>query len=189
MDTWTLHIGYPIVTATRDYEKKILNLKQERFYINGIPEKNDTSLWWIPVTYISEGHKSASKLWMEAEEELDVALNAAGDEWLLVNVNQTGYYRVNYDDENWEMIVRELNSKRGTETFDPKNRAQLVDDAMNLANGGYLDYSTALNVTRYLVNEREYVPWKAAFNAFDFLYQIFSRSGQFDKYKVRKRQI
>ena len=30
------------------------------------------------------------------------------DEWLLVNVNQRGMYRVNYDDRNWEMIMAQL---------------------------------------------------------------------------------
>lgn len=31
--------------------------------------------------------------------------------WVLANINVTGYYRVNYDDENWEQLLAQLNSE------------------------------------------------------------------------------
>lgn len=30
--------------------------------------------------------------------------------WLLANVNQTGYFRVNYDLQNWKLLIRQLHS-------------------------------------------------------------------------------
>ena len=42
------------------------------------------------------------------------------------------------------------------------NRAQIIDDAFNLARSNLLDYETALNVTGYLHKEVEYVPWSSA---------------------------
>ena len=42
------------------------------------------------------------------------------------------------------------------------NRAQIMDDALNLAKSGLLDYKTALSVTEYLRNEEEYIPWASA---------------------------
>lgn len=182
MDTWTLQTGYPVVTAIRNETSVIL--KQERFLIGGRPEDENTTLWWIPITYKFKKGNSMEKIWMKAQPELTIDIDVDDNSWLLLNINQTGYYRVNYDIHNWQLLVKELDSKRGFKQFDPKNRAQLLDDALNLANAGYLDYEIALNVTKYLVHEREYVPWKAAFSAFDFLYGIFSHSSQFDKFKV-----
>ena len=42
------------------------------------------------------------------------------------------------------------------------NRAQIMDDALNLAKSDLLDYETALSVTGYLSKEVEYVPWASA---------------------------
>ena len=42
------------------------------------------------------------------------------------------------------------------------NRAQIMDDALNLAKSGLLEYDTALSVTGYLSKEVEYIPWKAS---------------------------
>lgn len=32
-------------------------------------------------------------------------------EWLVANINMTGFYRVNYDPENWERLLAKLSSK------------------------------------------------------------------------------
>ncbi|KRT82229.1 Peptidase [Oryctes borbonicus] len=181
MDTWTLQTGYPVVTAIRNETSLIL--KQERFLIGGKSEDKNSTLWWLPITLKGQYDNMLTKIWMKAEQEIVIDFNRDPSFWFLVNVNQTGYYRVNYDIENWQLLTKELNSRSGFKNFDPKNRAQLLDDALNLASAGYLDYDMAMNVTRYLVHEREYVPWRAAFNSFDFLYAIFSHSGQFDKFK------
>jgi len=65
------------------------------------------------------------------------------------------------------------------------NRAQLIDDALNLARAGLLDYQIALGVTSYLAKETEYIPWKAALNGIAYLKSMLNRSpvyGDFKKY-------
>lgn len=47
-----------------------------------------------------------------------------------------GYYRVNYDRPNWIALARVLSES--TNTIHLLNRAQLVDDAFNLARNGRL---------------------------------------------------
>ena len=41
-----------------------------------------------------------------------------------------GYYRVNYDRKNWDLIIEQLNSD--PESIHVLNRAQIINDAFNL---------------------------------------------------------
>ena len=33
------------------------------------------------------------------------------DQWVIFNVQETGYYKVNYDNQNWQLIISQLNSE------------------------------------------------------------------------------
>ena len=70
--------------------------------------------------------------------------------------------RVNYDKRNWDMIATVLTQEH--DSIHVVNRAQAIDDALNLAKSDLVDYETALSMTEYLHNEQDYVPWKAALN-------------------------
>lgn len=94
---------------------------------------------------------------------------------------------MNYDAKNWELLTRYLQNPDKFQDIAPANRAQLVDDAMNLARGGRLDYNVALNITKYLVHETEYVPWKSALNALTFINAMMIKTGDYDKLKVKAR--
>lgn len=95
-----------------------------------------------------------------------------------------GYYRVNYDTENWRIISRYLQNKHRILNIHTSNRAQLLDDALNLARSGYLDYNTALDVTKYLYQEFAYVPWKAAINNLQFIDGQMESEPEYYKFKV-----
>lgn len=50
--------------------------------------------------------------------------------------------------------------------------------------GGRLNYTIALDITKYLAHEKDYVPWKAAMNALNFLDAMFIKGGEYHKLKV-----
>lgn len=35
-------------------------------------------------------------------------MKVTGSDWVLANINVTGYYRVNYDDGNWDRLLNQL---------------------------------------------------------------------------------
>lgn len=98
-------------------------------------------------------------------------------------MNLTGYYRVNYDRTNWQLIIKQLN-KDNFRDISTINRAQLIDDALNLARAGKLDYAIALDVTSYLAHESEYLPWKAALTALNYLDDMLIMLPGYDKFRV-----
>lgn len=78
-----------------------------------------------------------------------------------------GYFRVNYDDTLWQRIINALRSDR--KNIHVLNRAQLIDDAFNIARTGRIDYQIAFHLAEYLRYETEYYPWVSALNALSFL--------------------
>ena len=78
-----------------------------------------------------------------------------------------GYYRVNYDDQNWRLIIQQL--KNDHTKIHVINRAQIIDDVLNIARAGLLKYEVALEVTSYLKNEKDYLPWAAALSGIEYL--------------------
>lgn len=183
MDTWTLQTGFPVVQIERDYTKNSIKLKQERFLINKV--ENNTNFWWIPITF-TDSSRVLTRIWMSKYDNELILTNISteSDDWLLVNVNQTGYYRVNYDLNNWALIIEQLTKQNGHLVFDVKNRAQIIDDALNLASSGYIGYDLALNLTLYLKQEKEYIAWTAAIGQLMYLQNMFERTAHFDKFKT-----
>ena len=87
--------------------------------------------------------------------------------------------RVNYDHDNWELLSQQL--LKDHTAINVINRAQIMDDALNLAKSDLLDYETALSVTGYLSKEVEYIPWASAFTGTT----IYSETGIFFQFRSR----
>ena len=97
-----------------------------------------------------------------------------------------GYYRVNYDEQNWKLIIKQLNTDHTK--IHVINRAQIIDDALNLATVGLLKYDIALEVTSYLNNENEYVPWSAALTGLKYIGDMLEDNPSYGNFKVFNKE-
>ena len=93
-----------------------------------------------------------------------------------------GYYRVNYDEQNWRLIIQQL--REDHTKIHVINRAQIIDDVLNLARAGLLKYQLALEVTTYLNKEDEYVPWAAALSGLEYLDEMLKGTASYGDFKV-----
>ncbi|KAL1132751.1 hypothetical protein AAG570_010703 [Ranatra chinensis] len=175
MDTWTLQVGYPVLTVMRNYSTNITTLKQERFLLSG--EKMNDSIWWIPVSYTNEIEQdfetTIPKLWM-SEKIVSVPFSdLPSHKWLLVNINQTGkwkmgYFRVNYDIQNWNLL------KNSFLALPELTQAQLIDDAYNLAAAGYVPYTIPLSLSEKLKDSSNYLPWSVSIAKYRNIFNLLS---------------
>lgn len=96
----------------------------------------------------------------------------------------TGLYRVNYDTQNWKLLIAQLHTNPNAISIE--NRGQLINDAWNLARASMLTYDYAFNLSNYLrFNEQEFLPWQAFKNTMDFMYNMYSRlPAEFGHFKV-----
>jgi len=190
MDTWTLQMGFPLVTVTRQYGDKTARVEQTRFIVGGKDDEYDLS-WWVPLTFTdpkSGFNNTYSKLWLEPDAEAkEVAQMPDSDSPVIFNVQQTGFYRVNYDKRNWELLAKQL--VRDHSAIHVINRAQILDDAFNLAKSGMLDYEVALSLTAYLGHETEYIPWKAALSGLSYINTMLKRTASYGDFKRYMLQL
>ena len=108
--------------------------------------------------------------------------------WIIFNIQLAGLYKVKYDEQNYKLLVETLNSE-DYNTINVINRAQLIDDAMDLAWVGRQDYGIALDMINYLKRESEYIPWKAALDNLRIVNRLLLRSPLYGVFKAYMRHI
>uniref|UniRef100_A0A3Q3DTN2 Aminopeptidase n=1 Tax=Hippocampus comes TaxID=109280 RepID=A0A3Q3DTN2_HIPCM len=122
---------------------------------------------------------SETLIWIRNRTESHRLREMDEQTWLLANINQTGYFRVNYDLRNWKLLIRQLRSN--PQVISVGNRAGLIDDAFNLARAGYLPQGVPLELMGYLPEEASFLPWHAASRA---LYQLDKLLDRTDDYHL-----
>lgn len=122
MDTWTVQMGYPVVYITMNRILGTVRASQSRFLltpITGNETDNNPYTWWVPLSFATPSggfEVTKPQAWLDPADaatstEVDIsALPGLETEPLIANVQQTGFYRVNYDAENWGMIRDALKS-------------------------------------------------------------------------------
>lgn len=174
MDRWTQQMGFPVITV----DTKTGSISQKHFLLD--PESSVTRpsvfkyLWIVPISSIKNGNQQGH-YWLQGNAAAQNDLFKTGaEEWVLLNVNVTGYYQVNYDENNWRKIQNQLQIRPAI--IPVINRAQVIYDSFNLASARIVPVTLALNNTLFLKNEIEYMPWQAALSSLRYFKLMFDRS-------------
>ncbi|KAL5292090.1 ENPEP.2 family protein [Megaselia abdita] len=165
MRTWTEQMGLPVVKVEKISPTKF-KLTQKRFFSNPEDYKGtyDDSVfnykWSIPITFRTDLSSEVQRYWyMHNDEPLEIELPVA-PKWIKFNSDQYGYYRVDYDTEMWDALKNSLITDLNV--FTVGDRASILNDAFSLADATTIPYETALDMTKYLKDETEYVTWSVA---------------------------
>ena len=154
VNDWISKPGYPVLHLSLDGNKLII--RQERFLLNG---KHEPSIWPVPVTMELNGAKR--KLLVEKEtEQVDVPSSLQS---LRVNVDQTGFYRVDYG----SLLSYAWKSK--TSAMD---RYGVINDAFAFTVQGSMKVRDYLGLIERYTREEEYLPAYEASDQLAILYSI-----------------
>ncbi|CAF0711353.1 unnamed protein product [Brachionus calyciflorus] len=188
MDTWTLKKGYPVVHVERDYLNNQIKLSQKWFLLNPTNKIQYTDeyknyKWYVPFTYTSKDNADfdfeTRPNWLKPDDK-ELTLNTTGvqsDSWIIGNLRHAAFLRVNYDQQNWNLLINQLNNDHTV--INPINRAELLDDSFNLGRAELVDQVLFLNITKYLVNEEDSLPFVPAFNGLDSISTLID-----DEYEI-----
>ncbi|NWR90810.1 AMPE aminopeptidase, partial [Furnarius figulus] len=165
MDTWTRQMGYPVLEMGENSQ-----FTQKRFLLDpkanaSYPPSDLGYKWNIPVKW--KLGSSTNYTLYNASDSTGITITGSADTFLTINPDHIGFYRVNYDSQNWAKLKSLLFEDH--ENFSVADRAGILDDAFSLARPGLVDYSVPLDLTRYLRNETEYLPWHRVITSVTYL--------------------
>uniref|UniRef100_A0A8C3LD84 Aminopeptidase n=1 Tax=Chrysolophus pictus TaxID=9089 RepID=A0A8C3LD84_CHRPC len=156
MDSWTRQNGFPVLT----FNITTGTISQEKFHNKKHENSTDfyNNAWIVPISWMRNG-SSQPLMWLDNSSKVfpEMQVSESEYDWILLNVNLSGYYRVNYDQLNLKRLVHLLEN-------DPKaipavSRFQLLDDIFALTWSGYIEIEAALELTKYLARENELFVW------------------------------
>ncbi len=160
MGSWTGQMGYPVldVAASPASGGLALEIKQERFVFDSVLEDdagdNEETVWPVPLTVTAAGAGVTATLVSAATGTVQVA-SPPDPDWFKVNPDQTGFYRVNYTDEDWDRLAPAIAAKALPAT----DRLGIQNDAYALSRAGLLPLTRFLSLAEAYEQETDASVW------------------------------
>ncbi|CAH8450705.1 unnamed protein product [Schistosoma bovis] len=191
MDSWTKQRNYPLVIVKRN-GSNVFSFEQIRYfqhYGNKSSQTNREYSWRIPITYGSAQTVNWTNIdivWM-VKNKMNQTMNISPDDWYLVNVNQGGFYRVHYADNNWILLINQL--QRNFTAIPVFSRAQIFNDLFSLANRHIVPYTLFLDATKYLNREDEFIVWITASRALLYINNVLALNENYEDFQAYLRTL
>ena len=160
MDAWITRDGYPLITVN-NREK----IKQERFLLNG---KTDDGIWPVPLT-VKRKNGVESILFDNRESEIQ------GNDFLKLNADETGFYRVKYSDDFYSKF------DPASEDFTEFDLIGIVSDLYALVLSGRMDLRNYTDIIGKFKQSERYNLHIQISNELAELYHILYRNEDVNK--------
>lgn len=166
MDAWIGQPGYPVIEVTKNGSS--LKLRQTRFFLNG---SSDQALWPIP---INVQYSSGMERYLMKNETMDIPLK----EFQYLNPQRTGFYRVKYDEETWQIVSGNMKG------VDVLSRWGIVSDAYALYLGGQNDLKHLIQTLRTFMHDESFIVRDEITQIISQLHNILSNSKPIDDFAI-----
>jgi aminopeptidase N len=174
---WTEQAGFPLLTVERQADGNV-RLTQERFTVNF--KNAPPLLWQIPLTYSVVGERPATLLMTGKAAALE---NIPADRAFKLNLNGAGNYRVEYDNQSWELLIKTL-PKLGVE-----DRVNLMSDAWALVQAGRASTSLYFGLVEKLPASTDLAQSEQIINVMEFVNGLLVGSSEREKFQRYARSL
>ncbi len=167
---WTEQPGFPVVNVRRDGNK--IALAQERFAIHW--PNPEPLLWKIPLTYEIVGDNSATLLMSDKTAEI---ADVPADRAVKFNVNGTGNYRVQYDDQSWKLLIDRFAQ------LTPADRVNLLGDSWALVQANRAPWQQYTALVAKLTPASDPAEYEQVIGTLEFVNQLLAGEPQRDGFQ------
>ena len=184
MRTWTKQAGYPVVSVEIKDSKGNIHISQERFFSSSVSRKANKkkTSWKVPVS-IFRSKTKIENLLLEKDSLITKPLQKG--EWLKLNFNETGFYRIKYQ----LAFLNDLKRAILTKKLDPKDRLALISNAFALAQAGYIPTTEVLELLEAYKNEDNYNVWVEISSGLAHLSRVLENEDFKDRFEKYCRDI
>ncbi|TVU09291.1 hypothetical protein EJB05_42754 [Eragrostis curvula] len=156
MTTWTKQQGYPVINA--NLKGDYLELEQAQFLLDG---SSGPGMWIVPITSGCSSYDTQKKYLLKSKSDKlaikDIASQCGtrdkgGNFWIKLNINQTGFYRVKYDDELAAALQNALQAKK----LSLMDKIGIVEDAHALSMACKQTLTSLLRLLYAYLEETDY---------------------------------
>lgn len=162
-------------------------ISQQRYML---PAANlsDTTKWFVPISIATNQRAPNDEIpeyWITNQQKYIEIENVLNDgDYLYLNINRTGYYRVNYDSKTWMLLIKHF------EVLPELIRAQLVDDSFQLARAEFVDYDTPLTFCLVIPKKpHDYLTWWALDTGLEYITNMIKREPAYESYRAVMRNV
>ncbi|CAF3332001.1 unnamed protein product [Rotaria socialis] len=183
MSSWTLQMGFPLVTIIEEQQPnniRVLKLKQQRFIADGSVDGENLQ-WKIPITIFTKSNPKAiaQQILMEKPEITITLNNVSEHDWIKLNYNSIGLYRVKYESKT----LARLNEPIANKTISPQDRLMIQDDVAALCNAGHQSFVDYLKLLLSYADEDNFTVWKSIASTMGDLSSLLEYTDYFDQFK------
>ena len=191
MDSWVKQMGYPVlqVESERSGGQTRLSVTQERFVYDRLlgdsePDPHpDNEIWKVPISASQGGQESGVTVMDGRQAQLDVPGDGSG--WVKINPLQTGFFRVNYSNEDWQRLVPAIESLELHAT----DRLGVQNDAYALSRAGLLPVTQFLSLAKAYRNEDDASVWSDLASNLRDIEQLISEEAMHPAYQGFARDL
>jgi aminopeptidase N len=139
MNTWVKKIGFPVVTVTETEEPGKLKVRQNRFLATGdVTPAEDETIWPIELGIATQSSPNVKFIEFNTREAVIPVDVKSPNEWIKINANQTGLFRVQYSSELLKKLSNNLSA------LNERDRTGIASDSFAFA------YAGSIHVVDYL---------------------------------------
>ncbi|XP_056698258.1 aminopeptidase M1-like [Spinacia oleracea] len=157
MNSWTQQKGYTVVSVRVKDEK--LDLEQSHFLLSGSPSD---SQWIVPITLCCGSYDNRYSYLLK---EKSGSLGIKDAAYVKLNVDQTGFYRVKYDEELGAKLRHAIESGQLSAT----DRFGVLDDLFALCTSGQ---QSLINLLTLIASFREETEYTVLSNLINISYKV-----------------
>lgn len=160
---WTEQPAFPLVKVER--KETTIQLTQERFAVHF--SDPPPLQWQIPLTYVTQEEPSTSGFLLRDKSAV-LPNELPNDKAIKFNVEDAGYYRVQYDSASWDLLVAQI------PRLSEADRVNLLLDAWALVEAGREPLSHYLSLLDSVLDADQLAVYDQIIDTFTFLNRLLA---------------